>query len=221
MHKYQRESTLEINIENENLVLLPEKAIIYSKFKTLIVSDLHFGKITHFRKNGIGIPRNGIQKNWASILHLLTAHDLQTVVFLGDLFHSTINEECLEFLSILKNFKHLTFKLVLGNHDVFNPQIYIDYGVEIMDQLKIGPFLFTHEPSEELGDFYTISGHIHPCVRMQGKGNQSIRLACFHFGKHQALLPAFGSFTGGFTIKPLKADRVFVCVDSEIIEVFG
>ncbi len=217
----QKDSIVEITIKNEKLQLLHEKAIIYTRYKMLIVSDLHFGKITHFRKNGIGIPREGIRSNWENISSLLLNYELETVVFLGDLFHSTINDECLEFFEILKNFKHLTFKLIIGNHDIFDPEIYLKNKIEIMDQLALGPFLFTHEPLEEIGDFYTISGHIHPCVRMAGKGNQRLRLSCFHFGQHQALLPAFGSFTGGFTIKPLKKDRVFVCLETEIIEVFG
>jgi metallophosphoesterase superfamily enzyme len=47
-----------------------------------------------------------------------------------------------------------------------------------------------------------ICGHIHPVVRMKGKGRQKIRLRCFIKEPTRLILPAFGYFTGGFEIKP-------------------
>lgn len=195
--------------------------MLIPKWNTLVVSDLHFGKITHFRKNGIGIPTHGIEDNWALLRSMLLNENIDEVIFLGDLFHAHINDECYAFFDLLTQFPSISFILIKGNHDILDESIYHTGGLQVYDVLKKGPFIFTHEPLEELTEAYCISGHIHPGVRMVGKGGQSVRLACFYFGEHQALLPAFGSFTGLKTIKPLENDRVFVCLPDEVIEVFA
>jgi uncharacterized protein len=46
-----------------------------------------------------------------------------------------------------------------------------------------------------------------------------MRLPCFWFGKYVAVLPAFGSFTGTYTVLPKQGDRVFVVADTAVIEV--
>ena len=61
----------------------------------------------------------------------------------------------------------------------------------------------------EDGKLFTFSGHIHPGIKMNGSGNQSLMLPCFYFGKKHAILPAFSAFTGLAKIKPLKTDNVF------------
>ncbi len=58
------------------------------------------------------------------------------------------------------------------------------------------------------------SGHVHPGVRLQGKGKQSLSLPCFHFTEKQCIMPAFGEFTGKFIIKPNGKDRVYVIAKS-------
>jgi uncharacterized protein len=65
---------------------------------------------------------------------------------------------------------------------------------------------------------YNLAGHIHPGVSLRGKGRQSLTLPCFYFGRHQALLPAFGVFTGLARIKPVKEDKVFVIVEDKIMD---
>lgn len=44
------EGALSIRFANQDFLLLQEKAIWWSATKTLILSDLHFGKAAHFRK---------------------------------------------------------------------------------------------------------------------------------------------------------------------------
>ena len=48
-----------------------------------------------------------------------------------------------------------------------------------------------------------------------------VRLPCFHIAREVAVLPAFGRFTGGLTIRPSVSDRVFVTVAGEIFEASG
>jgi len=44
------------NLLNQDLLLLPQKAIYWQQQKALIVADVHFGKVGHFRKAGIAVP---------------------------------------------------------------------------------------------------------------------------------------------------------------------
>jgi hypothetical protein len=46
-----------------------------------------------------------------------------------------------------------------------------------------------------------------------------MRLAAYIFGPHQAILPAFGGFTGGSAYRPTGADRVVVIGEGEIVEI--
>ena len=83
------------------------------------------------------------------------------------------------------------------------------------------PFQFTHEPlkdNEILNNLFNICGHIHPGIRLKGKARQSLILPCFYFSMHQAILPAYGKFTGNHRILPRTGDKVFVLVDQSVIE---
>ncbi len=178
---------------------------------------MHFGKITHFRKNGIGIPRGAEVKNWDILATLLLNKDLKTVYFLGDLFHSTYNSECEDFIDLLSNFNHLRFVLIEGNHDIIEPSFYKRARIEIFQRLKFGPFLLTHEWEET--HLYNLSGHIHPGIKMKGKGMPSLRLPCFFFEEKKGLMPAFGQFTGLHILKPKKSDKIFIILEDKIIPI--
>jgi metallophosphoesterase superfamily enzyme len=81
------------------------------------------------------------------------------------------------------------------------------------------PFILRHHPERSMSG-YTLAGHVHPAVTMRGSGRQKERLPCFFLGEHVALLPAFGSFTGAFTVKPGPRDRVYVVADGEVLPFF-
>ena len=46
-----------IEIYNHNFILHPSGAIFWLEKKTLFLADVHLGKVAHFRKNGIAVPR--------------------------------------------------------------------------------------------------------------------------------------------------------------------
>jgi metallophosphoesterase superfamily enzyme len=92
--------------------------------------------------------------------------------------------------------------------------------VKVHQELRMGPFLFTHHPVEEADPtHYNLAGHIHPGVNLRGGGRQSVTLPCFYFGEKRGLLPAFGMFTGIARIIPEKGDQIFVVADEKVIPV--
>lgn len=185
----------------------------------LILADLHLGKATHFRKAGIAAPKAVEDTNFDHLISLLLAFSPKRVLLLGDLFHSDYNTVWEEWEELLEQFAHIQFELVPGNHDVLPPALYQQSALHIRPlKYQEGPFSFTHEPLEQpRNEYYNLCGHIHPGVRLEGFGRQSLRLPCFYFGPRQGILPAFGSFTGLATLAVKREDQVFGIADSEVI----
>ena len=212
---------IEIEVAGEKLKLLWQKAIWIPGRKTLLAADLHFGKINHFRKAGIPVPARANDKNTETLIDLLNQTRPDRVIFLGDLFHSHYNEEWAVLGQILKHFSTCSFELVRGNHDILSQRQYERYRIFVHETgLKIGKLFLTHEPMETAPqDDYNLAAHLHPGVRLYGKGKQALTLPCFYFGKDQGIMPAFGSFTGLAMVTPKKEDRIFVVAENKVQQV--
>ena len=207
-------------LKGHRVVLLPEKALHFPDDKILVISDLHFGKVNHFRRSGIPVPLKANDKNTETLIELLSKTKPERVIFLGDLFHSHYNDEWEVIGQVMKHFASISFELVQGNHDIMSKHQYERHKMKVFDELLIGSVLLTHEPLQEVKhDLFNLAGHIHPGVRLSGRGRQVLTLPCFYFGKTLGLMPAFGTFTGLATIQVKKEDRVFVIADGKIIKV--
>ena len=205
---------------NQNLILHPKKAIFWEEQQALIISDLHIGKVGHFRKAGIAIPKLMEQEELALLSDLIHEFKPAKLIFLGDLFHSDINNDW-NWLQLWRDlYPAIQMILVQGNHDILHPDYYEQAGFEIHSTLLISPFLFVHDkkdyefPPEGV---YVLSGHIHPAVRLRGKARQSLLLSCFSFGKNAAILPAFGKFTGLAMVNPREGENVFAIVNNQLL----
>lgn len=207
-------------IRGEEFILLPEKAIYWPKEEALLLADLHLGKVTHFRKAGIGLPKSVELDNLERLAQLILDHKARSVYLLGDLFHSHYNDQWPIFQAFMKAFKDTEFILIKGNHDILNESAYIAENLTYFpESLELGPFLMTHIPIEYTSELYNICGHLHPGVRLKGRGLQALKLPCFHFGKKGLVLPAYGAFTGSAKIEPNKEDDVFAISDTAVIKV--
>ena len=201
----------------QNFLLLPQKVIYWEEKKTLILGDLHLGKASHFRKSGIPISEMVHSKDVLVIDKLIKAHRPERIIFLGDLFHSDYNQSWEPFKRWMEEKKDLYFQLILGNHDILSPDKYRVKNLEILESLEEDPFTFTHEPTET--NNYNIAGHIHPAIRMRGRGRQSVKLPCFYFNSERCILPAFGAFTGTAALKVQKEDIIFAIAENQVIKV--
>jgi len=200
--------------------LLPYKAIYVEKHKTLIVSDIHLGKVGHFRNAGIAIPGGLAEADLVTLDMLISELDVNELFVLGDLFHSGVNYD-IRLFDAWRNVHHsIDINLVKGNHDVMSDEIYTHFEIRLHKKYFLwNRFLFTHKPMDDLvqlnGCDYIFCGHVHPGVRLEGKAKQSLNLPCYHFTEKQCILPAFGEFTGKYFIRPGGRDRVYVVVKSE------
>jgi DNA ligase-associated metallophosphoesterase len=185
---------------------------------TLIVADLHLGKAAHFRKSGIAISTQ-VHLDDLNRLNILLGHYRPSrVLFLGDLFHSSLNGEWKAFLDWRTRHSHINMTLVAGNHDILPAHSYKALEVE-QQPLTWGPYIFSHAPMQHIAQegLYNICGHIHPKVRLRASARQHLAVDCFYMNTDQALLPAFGIFTGGALVQKLPTAQVFAICDEEII----
>ncbi|RKQ42631.1 putative phosphoesterase [Roseivirga pacifica] len=204
-------------ILGQTFYLLPERAIFWKETEHLIIADLHLGKAGHFRKSGIPVSDLVHSKDVYLLDRLIDKHKPRTVVFLGDLFHSEENQSWTQFRQWLKSKSATHFQLVLGNHDILPEQSYRLPNLEVLEQLELAPFTLTHIPEDTTQ--YNLAGHIHPAVRLSGKGRQSLRLPCFYFGSNNGILPAFGQFTGTARIPITKHDDVYAITEDSVVKV--
>ena len=206
---------MNIKIHQQHFVLHPLGAVYWPEQEMLLIADVHLGKVSHFRKFGSAIPMQVIEQNFVKLNQLLRSFDPEHVVFLGDLFHSSMNNEWHLFSKWATSIDH-QIHLVIGNHDIISPLKYEEIGVLLHSRIRLGNFLLTHHP-ETLSGYFNICGHIHPGYKMRGIGRQLLKLPCFHMKKQQLVLPAFGEFTGNYFMEPEEEDRIFAITGKKVI----
>jgi DNA ligase-associated metallophosphoesterase len=216
-------NNISFNLLGQGLLLLPQKAIYWKEEKALIAADVHLGKVGHFRKAGIAVPRDMEQNDLAVLSDLIFDHKPQKLILLGDFFHSDMNADWDWFILWRSQFPKLEIILVKGNHDIILDKYYEQLNIALFDKLLMGPFLMLHHPLTGAGlehaEGYAFCGHIHPGISLTGRGRQSITLACFAFGKQQAILPSFGKFTGRVAIRSNKTDRIFAIAKDKVVAI--
>ncbi len=208
---------MEIEIKNNHFILHHSGTLYWKEQKTLLISDVHLGKIAHFRKHGLAIPENAIGENFRRMDEVVVLFEPATIIFLGDLFHSEINNEWQFFCDWVHRTK-VEIILVEGNHDVISKRHYCDLNIVIFPKLFLDGFLFTHHPIEMEG-YFNFCGHLHPGIKLNSVGRQFLKLECFFHSPNQMILPAFGEFTGNYFMKPQKDDQVYAIADDRVIQV--
>lgn len=192
-------------------------ALFWEKHSILLISDVHLGKVSHFRKYGAAVPQQAVQQNFDALTAVVEHFKPKSILFLGDLFHSALNIEW----SLFEQWVQTTSQeiiLVSGNHDIISPLKYEALNIKVIPELTLDSFLLTHHPEERDG-FFNFSGHIHPAIKLSGLGRQSVRLPCFYKTEHQMILPAFGEFTGTYTLEPCEGCEVYALLGDAVLPV--
>lgn len=208
--------TLETTINDQIFTMHSSCALFWNEKNTLLIADVHLGKVMHFRKNGFAIPNEALHKNFEKLIEVVDLFKASTILFLGDLFHSTKNSEWDLFVNWAKE---CTCEIVLiaGNHDIIDAHNYENNGIKVVDYIRMDDFILTHHPTEVEGMF-NFSGHIHPGIVLRGLGRGHLKLPCFFQRKNQMILPAFGAFTGLGIMKPQEGDVIFAVTKEEIVK---
>jgi DNA ligase-associated metallophosphoesterase len=215
---------MKIQVANQNIELLPEKALIWHAEHLLALSDVHLGKADSYQAAGVPIPSGSHRDDLERISQLIHKYQIKKVVILGDWIHNrfSLSEIVLrdlhEFFTVLSG---VHWTLLLGNHEKGVHDLMHDLPFHLVEEeIQMGPFLMTHGHKNPSSELFQIRGHIHPQVRVS-TGPLSLRMPCFVLEKNSLTIPAFGSLTGGFLVRRQASNRIFAIGGKEIFEVKG
>lgn len=178
------------------LVALPSGALFWPEAALLAVADLHLGKSERLaRRGGTLLPPYETEDTLARLDADIEALAPRTVLCLGDSFDDDAAAEELDErprLWLTRLMAGRRWVWIAGNHDP-GPA---DLGGTHLAGARIGPLSFRHiaEPGAE-GE---VSGHYHPKASLSARGARLTR-PCFLVDDARAILPAYGTFTGGLS----------------------
>ncbi len=199
----------------QRLWISPQRCIFWEEQQTMILSDLHVGKAAHFRKAGIAVPQQVFQDDLDRLLQQVRQFNPTRMIITGDLFHSHSNAEHKLFGKWRDAINNIEVLLVKGNHEILPDEAYSNLGIEVVGHhFALGCFSFAHAlPDDKATEQYCFTGHLHPGIRLSGRGKQAMVLPCFQFSSTHCVLPAFSKFSGKHIIDPSSTDHVFAILD--------
>jgi hypothetical protein len=178
------------------LTALPSGALWWAAERMLIVADLHLGRSERYaRRGGALLPPYETRDTLGRLDADIQITCAATVVCLGDSFDDTAAAGALDegdFLWLTRLMAGRRWLWVEGNHDP-GP---LALGGTHLAQHRAGPLTFRH--IAEPGEVGEVSGHYHPKATLAASGQRLTR-PCFLIDAVRAMLPAYGTYTGGMS----------------------
>ena len=181
------------------VMLRPSGALWLEAEGCLVVADLHLEKGSSYAARGQMLPPYDTRETLGRLEAEVEALTPRVVILLGDTFHDRRSEgrlaaddaQRLRGLAVGR-----TLIWVVGNHDADGPQALPG---ETADELQMAGLTFRHEPrgGVQPGE---VAGHLHPAARVRASRG-SVRRRCFVTDAERAILPAFGAYAGGLTVR--------------------
>ena len=210
-----------LTLGGQALMLMPQKCVFLPDSDTLLVADAHIGKAVSFRSLGVPVPAGTTGETLALLSSLVRRLALRRIVFLGDFLHSARSHAPATMAAVAQwrgAHAGLELTLVRGNHDYRAGDPPAHLGIETVDEpLMQGGLALCHHPRPH-ADGYVLAGHLHPCVNVNGRARDGMRLPCFWFTPKFGVLPAFGAFTGMQAIRTAPGERVFAATPERVFE---
>lgn len=213
----------DIEFAGEKLLLMAERVIYWPARAALLAADVHVGKDTTFRLSGIPVPESVVDADLKRLSRAIIRTDARVLILLGDFQHARLGMTGHTIEKILRwreQHPELRVRLLEGNHEKSSGEVPDCWRFECCgDSIMEGPIALRHHPPATKRRMKpTICGHLHPAVRLFGKGGQSERLPCFYLERNLLVLPAFGRFTGSSTIDSSKAVAVYAVTEEAVIK---
>jgi uncharacterized protein len=180
-------------------------ALVWKEQRLLVVADLHLEKGSSFAQRGVLLPPYDTTATLGRLAAAIARHDPRMVIALGDSFHdcdaharlSSADRAALTALQTGRDWIWIS-----GNHD---PALPSDLGGMVANEVAIGRIAFRHEPT---GAFGEIAGHLHPKARVATRG-RAMERRCFASDGARAVMPAFGAYAGGLSIRDAAFAKIF------------
>ena len=180
-------------------------ALFWEEQRLLVVSDLHLEKGSSFAARGVLLPPYDTAATLSRLAAVIARHDPRMVIALGDSFHDRraherLSAEDRDAITALQARRDWIW--ISGNHD---PALPSDLGGMVATEVAIGRIEFRHEPTGRIGE---IAGHLHPKARVPTRG-RTMERRCFASDGERAVMPAFGAYAGGLSIRDAAFAKLF------------
>jgi DNA ligase-associated metallophosphoesterase len=206
-----------IRLASDSWTLHADRAMYWPRHKTLLVTDVHFGKGSVLRRAGLAVPTGQTAHDLTRLDALIAHYQPARMFVLGDLVHGAAPPDA-PWIQQVKAWRQrhaaIAMTLIAGNHDRhFDAR---DLGFEVIpESLRIDSILLRHEPAT-IDGCYVLAGHVHPGVMLHD-GWRKHWLPAFRFGEHSGLLPAFGTLTGLHETPPAPGERVVAVTPAGLV----
>ncbi|MEM9010367.1 MAG: ligase-associated DNA damage response endonuclease PdeM [Pseudomonadota bacterium] len=202
-------------LNGTDVIARPAGTLWWPGARLLAVADLHLGKAERMaRRGGTLLPPYEARATLERLRAEVEALSPATIVCLGDSFDDTVAGMELEgeargAIEALMTGRRWIW--VAGNHDPVPPT----FGGEAVEHWLAGPLHFRHIAATEPAPG-EVSGHYHPKIRLflRGRGLSS---RCFVHDGSRAILPAFGTYTGGLSVTDPALASLVAREQAEII----
>jgi len=176
--------------------------------RALVCADLHLEKGSSYAARGQMLPPYDTRETLKRLAAEVEALGPATVVLLGDTFHDRRSEERLDAddaarLRALAAGRTLVW--VVGNHDADGPKALPG---EIADEIILSGLTLRHEPRPGLSP-REVAGHLHPAARVRATRG-SVRRRCFVTDGRRLILPAYGAYAGGLSVRDVALAGLFM-----------
>jgi uncharacterized protein len=199
----------EVTVAGMTLLADLSGALVWEEQRLLVVADLHLEKGSSFAARGVLLPPYDTAATVGRLAAVMARHDPRMVIALGDSFHDRAAHERLskaDRRAVTALQARRDWIWISGNHD---PALPADVGGMVTSEVAIGPIIFRHEPTGAVGE---IAGHLHPKARVAARG-RAMERRCFACDGERAVLPAFGAYAGGLSIRDAAFARIFASLD--------
>jgi uncharacterized protein len=194
-----------LNVVGVDLLADLAGALFWEEQSVLVVSDLHLEKGSSFASRGVLLPPYDTAATLGRLAAVIARHDPGMVIALGDSFHDRTAHDRLSAAdrdAIAAFQEGRDWIWISGNHD---PALPSHLGGVVATEVAIGPIAFRHQPTGAAGE---IAGHLHPKARVSTRG-RSMERRCFACDGERAVMPAFGAYTGGLSIRDAAFAKIF------------
>jgi len=194
-----------VTVAGVSLLVDLSGALFWDEQSLLVVSDLHLEKGSSFAARGVLLPPYDTVATLGRLAAVIARHDPRMVIALGDSFHdrdahvrlSPGDRETIAAMQARRDWIWIS-----GNHDPASPR---DLGGLVANEVAIGQIAFRHEPTGRFGE---IAGHLHPKARVATRG-RAMERRCFATDGERAVMPSFGAYTGGLSIRDAAFAKIF------------
>jgi DNA ligase-associated metallophosphoesterase len=197
--------SMSVTIAGVTLIADLSGALFWEEQRLLVVSDLHLEKGSSFAARGVLLPPYDTVATLGRLGAVIARYDPRTLIALGDSFHdrsahgrlSVPDREAIVALQARRD-----WIWIAGNHD---PALPDDLGGTVAGEVAVGPIVFRHQPTGAVGE---IAGHLHPKARVATRG-RAVERRCFAADGERVVMPAFGAYTGGLSIRDEAFSKIF------------